>query len=646
MTEPVDIKIELLGARAFTAATRTAATGVEKLGRATQRTGSQTTTANRGFGMFRRNMDGNVKASRAAGGAMRRLTGLVGGLGIAFLGLHSAKDAVKTTVELGRTSSKLNKVFGTSAQVSGELAAAARIRGIEDKALTTGLTFLSKNTVAAIGGIRKQDAAYAKLTKTQKKHFIVSADGAGKQAAAFKLFGVSQRVLKSNNMELILSQTARGFAKMKGGPEKAAAATAVFGKGWQTLLPLIKDGRKGLDEARKSARDYGAVVGNPAAIKRAVKAQHTMEAATLGLKVAFAEKVLPALTRVSVAFSKFIRDGRRGKGVAGDLAKGLHLLGAGLSKVIGFFTKHKTLTKSLVVGYISIIAAMKAWAILTKIMTGVQIALNIAMNLNPVSLIVIGIIALIAVFVIAYKKVGWFRDAINAVFSFVKKHWRLILILITGPIGLAVVLVLKYWKQIKSFISKAVSFVIDFVRKHWRLILGIVAGPLVLTVLMVQKHWGTIIGFIKKLPGRISGAAKGMWNGVKDAFKSMINYIIDKWNGLSFGIPAVNTHIKGIGKVGGFTLDTPNMPRLAMGGTVTSAGLGLVGENGPEIRHLGRGASVIPLPRAARAFPQAALAGALAGGGGGGQIVTKVYLDKRQIAEAVHEHTADRLARR
>jgi hypothetical protein len=108
------------------------------------------------------------------------------------------------------------------------------------------------------------------------------------------------------------------------------------------------------------------------------------------------------------------------------------------------------------------------------------------------------------------------------------------------------------------------------------------------------------VDFIKGLPAKIAVAAGGMWNGIKDSFRGAINWIIDRWNGLSFSLPGVD--VPGIGQVGGFSLDTPNIPRLASGGIVTRPTLALVGEAGPE--------AVIPLSRA--------------GGMGGPQIIVNV----------------------
>jgi hypothetical protein len=47
-------------------------------------------------------------------------------------------------------------------------------------------------------------------------------------------------------------------------------------------------------------------------------------------------------------------------------------------------------------------------------------AINLAMSLNPISLIVIGVIALIAALAIAYKKFEGFRNIVDAVFGGIK----------------------------------------------------------------------------------------------------------------------------------------------------------------------------------------------------------------------------------
>ncbi|MEU9406203.1 phage tail tape measure protein [Streptomyces sp. NPDC048281] len=105
-----------------------------------------------------------------------------------------------------------------------------------------------------------------------------------------------------------------------------------------------------------------------------------------------------------------------------------------------------------------------AAAIAERAAAAAQWILNAAMDASPVTLIVLGIAALVAGLILAYNKVGWFRDFVNGAFKaigqaiswvvdWVKGHWPLLLAILTGPIGIAVGLVVKYWDKITSAAS-------------------------------------------------------------------------------------------------------------------------------------------------------------------------------------------------
>lgn len=71
-----------------------------------------------------------------------------------------------------------------------------------------------------------------------------------------------------------------------------------------------------------------------------------------------------------------------------------------------------------------IAVAMAVYATAAKIASAAQTLLNIAMNLNPISLIIIGITALIAILATLYIKSGSFRDFINSVFKSIKEAFQ------------------------------------------------------------------------------------------------------------------------------------------------------------------------------------------------------------------------------
>lgn len=95
-----------------------------------------------------------------------------------------------------------------------------------------------------------------------------------------------------------------------------------------------------------------------------------------------------------------------------------------------------------------------------------------------------------------------------------------------------------------------------------------------------------ILDFIIGLPAKITQAAAGMFDGITKAFIAAVNWLLTTWNGLTLSLPSIDTHIPGVGVVGGFTLDTPNLPLIPMAkggsGTVTGPTLFLAGEAGDE----------------------------------------------------------------
>ncbi len=147
-------------------------------------------------------------------------------------------------------------------------------------------------------------------------------------------------------------------------------------------------------------------------------------------------------------------------------------------------------------------AIAKAQRAATIALTVAQFLLNGVMSANPVTIVVIAIIALVAAFVLAYKHCTAFRHAVNATFTFakriiqnvwnwVKSNWPLLLGILTGPIGLAVALIITHFHTILDFIKGLPSKFVSAI--------GDVAS------LLVQKGKDFIQGFINGM-GSMAGA--------------------------------------------------------------------------------------------------------------------------------------------
>ncbi len=122
----------------------------------------------------------------------------------------------------------------------------------------------------------------------------------------------------------------------------------------------------------------------------------------------------------------------------------------------------------------------------------------------------------------------------------------------------------------------------------------------------IRQTWDSLVGWFTGLPGRINKATGGMWDGIRNSFRSAINWVIDRWNGLRFSL-TIPESILGIPIPGGgrtASFGTPDIPRLARGGLVRQGGLAMVadrfGKDG-EIVSLPTGAKVTPLSDSDRA---------------------------------------------
>ena len=267
-----------------------------------------------------------------------------------------------------------------------------------------------------------------------------------------------------------------------------------------------------------------------------------------------------------------------------------------LVKIAGFIQKN--------IGWILPLAAAfgvlaVAWNIASVAATLFSVSMWAA--LWPVLLVIAAIAALIAIGVLIVKNWDTIKAAaatvwsaiqtawdavlgvVQAVWNWIKANWPLLLAILTGPFGIAVLLVVRNFDTIKN----AVLTVINWIRANWPLLLAILTGPIGAAVLLIVKNWDrikqaasalfdwvaskfrAIVDTIRNVADTIGGIAQR----IGDAIKGPINAVIRAWNGLEFKVPEVN-----VGPIhfGGQTIGLPNIPELATGGTVMRTGFAIV----------------------------------------------------------------------
>lgn len=231
------------------------------------------------------------------------------------------------------------------------------------------------------------------------------------------------------------------------------------------------------------------------------------------------------------------------------------------------------------------------------------------------------------------KAVGLYIGAWEAVFNFIKGLGSKLL-----EIGKNI------WDWIVDFLKQRIEnlktnfgLMIDFVKglpakalEAGKAIWGWVSEKLSGVITRAKELFNGLIDWIKGLPGRVASAAGGLFNGIRDAFRGALNWIIGKWNSLSFTLPSITAFGK---TIGGATFRVPQIPTFATGGIVQPSSSGTLG----LIAEAGRPERIEPLDPDGLSKRDKAMIEMLAGPGKG--VTVNVYpsagMDERELAAIV-----------
>ncbi|MFJ3705024.1 MULTISPECIES: phage tail tape measure protein [unclassified Streptomyces] len=240
--------------------------------------------------------------------------------------------------------------------------------------------------------------------------------------------------------------------------------------------------------------------------------------------------------------------------------------------VSGFFAENKGLMEVLVPVVLGLALAFGVFAITVW-------AVNAALLANPITWIILGIIALIAIVVVLIMYWDEIAKAAGIGWDLVKMAVGMAMDWISGKISKAMDWISEKWNQAWGWISgKAASAVAT--------VMGYIDTMRQIPV-RVGVWVGQMVAWVSGLPGRISRAASGMWDSITRSFKGMVNQLISGWNNLTLTIGGGS--IMGV-SIPSLTLSTPNIPYLADGGITTGPTLAMIGEGRED-------EAVLPLSR-------------------------------------------------
>lgn len=260
------------------------------------------------------------------------------------------------------------------------------------------------------------------------------------------------------------------------------------------------------------------------------------------------------------------------------------------------------------------------WAMITAetVATTVTSALAtaIAFLTSPITLVIAAIGALIAIIYLLIKNWDAVKEAASNALDWIVQKWQdacewfeneILTPLTTGWNN--------FWTGVKTGASNALA--------------------------NLQNIWSGCVGWFKStIISPVSSAFKGLWEGIKSFLTNPLEGIKTMFrNAFNWIIGKVNAMIGGLNKIklpdflGGGGINIPKIPTLWKGSNYTLGGLTLVGEQGPELVNMPRGASVTPAHKTEQMLsktnnvPQQV------------SIVVQTTLDGKVLAETVTPYT-------
>lgn len=253
-------------------------------------------------------------------------------------GATAAVAALKVTIDSMDEMSKAAQKVGASTEEFSKLTYAA------------GLADVSMETLASSLG---------KLTKSQAAALNVTSQ----QAKVFDALGISVKNADGSLREStdVLADFADKFQDLKGSPEAMAAGFALFGRSFQELIPLLKDGSAGIREAGEELEAFGGVLSTEAANNAEEFNDNLtrLQTAAKALAQAVASDLLPDLIKLTESWIELAKDGSSLQETAHGIADVFRVVGGVAEFVGGYFKALDNVIQGVTIGFVGLYEAAK-----------------------------------------------------------------------------------------------------------------------------------------------------------------------------------------------------------------------------------------------------------------------------------------------
>lgn len=203
-------------------------------------------------------------------------------------------------------------------------------------------------------------------------------------------------------------------------------------------------------------------------------------------------------------------------GVAGTLAAAILATSAALRLYALAQAAAALATKLATATNLAFRLGQLAGAAALKVITAAQWAFNAALSANPIGLVILAVIALIAIVVVLWKKHEGFRSfvlklwsavktAASAAASWIRSAWSTAMALIRGYFTAYKTVVLAVWSAVKTAASAAASWI----RSAWSTAMALVRGYFTAYRAVVTA----VFGAVKTAASAAASLVKSIWSG-------------------------------------------------------------------------------------------------------------------------------------
>lgn len=430
--------------------------------------------------------------------------------------IQSGENLLLTFTNIHNAAGKNNDIFNQATTTAVDMSVAL---GQDMKSSSIQLGKALNDPIKGVTALQRVGVSFTASQKDQIKTMVKSGDTLGAQklilAELSKEFGGAAAAASTPAEK---ARVAWGnFQEMLGGMVLPAIdRLATFFT--TTLLPGVQSFITALRSGTASGAGFAGFMSN-AGVKALQFGQF------------FKADILPALK----AFASFL---------TGTVVPAVASFGGWLMKYRGWIIPVVAGVTAMVVAfriYTTILALVRAATIAWIV---VQAILNVALTANPIGIVIMAIVGLVAMFVVAWKRSETFRAVVTGAWNGIKAAAMAVARWFMGTLLPAV---LSVWNGIKTGIMAAVRFIIGYYRMLGQGVVMVVGffirmytGVRAKVVSIIQAVAGMaakVIGFIVSIPGRISGVGAALVQGLANGIRGAAHRVLDAVRSLVDKIP-------------------------------------------------------------------------------------------------------------